>query len=265
MASMFDAMKGTTPGVQQQQKAANTMQLMQLAKQAPVTATTAQISQAGAGMASQVAKQNLQNVERAVKQGQQIGEMEAKQQQANLQKDLQQKEIISRQQLQNDYNKLAELDRDLSDRVMADRSKMLVDSAGLKYLNQKQLLDYKVATARSQQDLLDYQQQVETLYKKKIMMMEVAFQKITQLSENRYLQDKMNLTETQRKLLAKAKAEAEVRLANEKKRQAEINGQRQLLMSVGSSLIGAAFVVGGPVGWAMGAAGATALGGGLSQ
>jgi hypothetical protein len=85
--------------------------------------------------------------------------------------------------------------------------------------------------------MLDYQQKVENMYKKKEVMLEIAHKKITQVLENQYLMDKMNLTEAQKRFLAQAKVAAEEKMAKERKRAAELNGQRQLIQSVGSSLM----------------------------
>jgi hypothetical protein len=247
MANLFETLKkqsipGATADVAKQQQAGNVMQMVQAAKQAAPTATSAQIAAAGAGMATQQSKQVLQNLSNTLNEQQKVGEMEQRQQAANIQNKLAQKELNARQELQKDYNKLAVLDRDLSNKVMGERNKYVTDSAGLKYLNQKQLLDLKLSQAKSQQELMDYQQKVENLYKRKVMILETAYQKITSVLENQALQDKMNLTIAQKKFLAEAQKKADEKLVKERKKAAGINGQRQLLSSVGSSLLTAGII-----------------------
>ena len=268
MPSMFDMMRSNVGGqaanTAAQQQAGNMMQLQQAAKQAPETANAAQVSQAGANMASQQAKQNLQNLSNVANEQQNINAQQKQALAQQLQQKLSDRDLAQRQQLQVDSDKLAKLDNELAARVMSERNKLIVDSAGLKYMNQKQLLDLKASQAKSTQELADYQQKVEQTFKRKQLVMQTAYNKLTQLLNNDAMQASMNLSIDQKKYLAQVQRDAQQKMAKMQKQAAEINGQHQLLTSVGSAILGAAFVAGtGGVGagvLAAGAGGAAALG-----
>jgi hypothetical protein len=203
----------------------------------------------------------LQNLSNVVNEQQTINAQEKQAVAQQLQQKIAGKELEYRQVLQADSNKLAKLDIDLGNAVMKDRNKLLVDGAGLKYMNQRQLLDLKVSQAKSTQELADYQQKVEQTFKRKQLVMQTAYNKITQLLNSEAQQASMNLTIAQKKYLAEIQNNAEKKMAKMQQQAAEINGQHQLLSSVGSALIVGAIGVGtGGVGLAMGAAGAGALG-----
>lgn len=81
---------------------------------------------------------------------------------------------------------LANLGRDVKQKLFDDRLTFAQDEAGRKFTNDRQLADYDVANAKSKDELQDKLQQVNEAQQRKAYMVDAAFAKVGQQLDQQY-------------------------------------------------------------------------------
>lgn len=157
--------------------------------------------------------------------------------------------FLSRKQRQD----LSNLGRDVKAKLFDARMQFAKDENGRKFSNETQLMDFAVASAKSQLDLQSKMQIMEQTATREIFAMEKAHSQLVQALKNGYLDSKRELDQASRAKLAEM--ERAMKREIERKKSKANNTK----MIVSGSLVIAGAVAGGPVGAAAVAGGMGAL------
>ena len=157
---------------------------------------------------------------------------------------------------------LSALGGDLKQKLFDSRLAFEKDETGRKFSNDRQLMDFTVATAQSQEALQDKMQQMEQMAKRHMQMISMAQQKLTQdLQQNWNNYDAGKRREYQEAIAslkeAQRKAEAAIKRKAANKAMAVQGG------TLVGTIIGSYF--GGPAGGVAGGAAGGAAGGEISE
>lgn len=161
----------------------------------------------GAQQAQQSAQIQLQQQQTAQQRAAAAG------QQAIAQDKMQkQKELFTRSQALSQKgryleNELARISQGAKDKLLDQQLSFKRDELGRTLWNERQLADYKVATAKNEEEFKTYQQQVNNLYERKLKMMEMAEKKLEQVLQQGYLSNKQKLDQASRKRIAETAME----------------------------------------------------------
>jgi hypothetical protein len=162
--------------------------------------------------------------------------------------------FLSRKQRED----LSNLGRDVKAKLFDSRIQFARDENGRKFTNERQLMDFAVASAKSQQELAQKLQTMEQVATREIYMMETAAAKMSQALQNGYLDGKRELDQASRARLVELKAAADKEIAKKKAYASNMK------MIMGGLTIAAGVATGGVAGGAM-IAGGTGLAGGAQQ
>lgn len=151
---------------------------------------------------------------------------------------------------------LAKLGRDVKTRLNDERLQFERDEGGRRFANDRQLWDYTIASAKSDEALQDRMQSMTQAYQRKAKMLEVAMNTINAELDRQYARAEQNkdqatmarLAEMKRKVKEQAQADAH---------DAAQKGQIVQMLSIAGMAAGSA---GGPGGAMVGGAGGQALG-----
>lgn len=159
--------------VANQQTAGRDLQLQSAVARVPASNVgAAPTTQLGAGMAQQAGQQQVQGVQQGVQQQQQVAQLGAQQinqenqaRTAGLQSGLAEQKMDAATRLANLDSKLKQ---DLYDKQMSFEK----DELGRSVMNQRQLADYALLSAKSGEELSNYSQKVEQANKRKLSLLE---------------------------------------------------------------------------------------------
>lgn len=244
-------------------QAARDIQLQQAVAKAPVGAAIAPTAQQTAGAAvAQTGQQQVERAQQSVSQEGQVGQAQLQEQQLGAQQQISQQERAARQQQIDSAERLGRLDMAAKKEVYDNQMKFEKDEAGRTLFNERQLADYLAKNAQSEEELKNYVQQAEQLNRRKLQVMETAYNIIME-----DLRQKAELAEQagdqQAKLqIAKAKDAATKQM---QKKQAEAANRSTMFGSIGT-VVGtvAGAVIGGPTGAMIGGQMGGAIGTGIS-
>lgn len=164
-----------------QQQAARDLQLQQAVSAVPpAQATTRTAQTTGAAAAKQTGDQAVANAQQGVQQQQQVAQLGQQQQGIEAQQRVSDLQAGAREQAMSNEQKLANISEQAKQEMFDSRKKFAEDELGRKFTNDRQMADYVVSQAKSQQDLLDYQQKVDQLSKRSQQASETALNKVSQ-------------------------------------------------------------------------------------
>lgn len=207
------------------------------------------VGQRGMGRVQQRAQQGNQVTQVAQAQLQQRG-IESRRKIAAIQRGLQEQSRRSSQRLFN-------LDQGIRDRLLTDQLTFKRDELGRQQFNERQLADYALANAQTEQDYQRYAQQVQQATQRKQQYMQAAYAKIKQELEQSYQKEDSKETRALRKELAQAEHAMKIKIQREQVKAANRAGMLGAAGSIVGGVAGA--FIGGP---AIAAAGAS-IGNGL--
>lgn len=147
------------------------------------------------------------------------------------------------------------LGRDVKAKLFDSRMSFEGNEAQRKFANERQLMDFAVASAKNEEDLKNKLQLMEQAGKKELIMMEAAYQKISAALERGFLDNERELDQATKVKLQEMKAAAD----RARKRKARNAANRRMI--VGGVIMGAG-VFAGPAAPAVVAAGAGYASGG---
>jgi hypothetical protein len=163
--------------------------------------------------------------------------------------------------------RLENLDSQLKQDIYDKQLKFREDEIGNTMFDERQLLDYKIATAKDDNDLLAYEQQVEQASRKKQVMLDVALKRIKQELANDLQSETTKLGNEQRVILAQKAQALQNKLKKEqnksKNRAAMFQAGGQILGAVAGAVVGTVLFPG--VGTAAGASAGAAIGSGAGS
>ena len=234
LSTMSQAVPGQNAMVANQMQAARTMQMQQAISQATQTKGQAPAQALGTQQAQQAGQIATQQQASNIGQSQRIGQAFIADRQREIQNNLRQKSFANTKRLFDEEQRLEQLDANLKRDLLDDTLKFQEDDLGRTLFNERQLLDYKIATAKDDNALLDYEQQVTQESRRRMAMLEVSYAKVRQALQQEFEKGEQDLDQAQRQRLIEAKN------ALEKKMQAEKNKARNRasMFSAGGAIAG---------------------------
>ena len=228
-------------------------QLQAAISSAPTGVSTRQAAQqVGAQQAQQAGQIQTGIMEQDLKQQAQLGQLGLAEQAQTAQKGLADRQLGLQQKQRELTGKLTAIDSRLKNELFDKQLSFQRDDMGRTLYNDRQLLDYKLMTAKSDEDLSNYEQKVSQLSKRKLQILEAAYKKIAQTLEQQFTKGQQKLDQAQKKRLVLAEAAMKEKIAREKANAAN----RGSMFSSAGTIAGAAVgtYYGGPAGGAAGAA-----------
>ena len=178
-------------------------------------------------------------------------------QQAMVQDKIQkQQELFTRSQAlsqKNRYleNELARISQSAKDKLLDQQLSFKRDELGRTVWNERQLADYKIATAKDEEDFRNYQQEASNLSERRMKMLTMAQKKLEQILEQGYISNNQKLDQASRLKIVETVAALKRKQARESARQssnmAMWAGAGTVVGAVGGAMIA------GPAGAAVGA------------
>lgn len=152
--------------------------------------------------------------------------------------------------------RLSSKNRELKDALFDNEMKFQQDELGRTAWNERQLLDWKVTQAKSQQELAEYEQEVQQMHEKRTTLLKTAQAKIKQALANGFDENEQKLNNAQTIRLTEAKLALDKKIAQEKAEKAASNALLVGAFTVLGTAVGAVVGFGAPGAMAGGAIGA---------
>lgn len=262
--SIFRNIASQMPGQNKQvatglQEAAKTQMQAQLGGMQPMGQPMGirQVQQAGAQATAAQAQPLLQVQQQGQQQAAQLGQLAVQQQQADVQKQLQERQFNMQKSARDMEKELANLNQGLKNRLVDEQFNFQKDELGRTSFNERQLVDYKLATAKSNLELRELEQKMRQGHQRRLQVLKAAQAKLEAELKQEFSKGQQELDQAQAKELAEAS-----RRMKEKIRRAEAEARNR------GSLISSAFTIGGAIlgaGTPLTAAGGAMVGQGLGQ
>jgi hypothetical protein len=229
---------GQNQALLQQQKATQQLQMQQAlggANQQQSFRRTPQAQQIGAqaqslfGQAQQkVAQDQLQ------KEGQVAGALQ-QEQSFDIQQGLQKRQQAAKTRLNSITNQISSLNRELKQDIFDNQVAFQKDELGRVYWNERQLADWKLKEAKSDEELADFEQNISQEFEKKMALLRTAQASIRQRLEQEATKSEQEKDQAlEQRLLA---AEKELAMKMQK---AQARAQRNaMIMQAGGTILGA--------------------------
>jgi len=242
--------------VAQGQAAARDIQLQQAVKAAPAAqGITQSAQQTGAAAAQSAGQQMVQQAEQQVKQQGQIGQVGLATQQQQAQANVAGLQAGAREAEMANVQRLAGINEKAKQELYDAQMSFKKDQQGRALFNERQLMDYAITNAKSEQDYQNKAQMIEQTTKRELEMMEHAYNIM-----NADLEQRIKLAEQQKdnKLALEL---AEMKRASEEEMAKKRNKANNMgtILTTGGTIAGA--VVGGIYGGPAGAAAGASVGG----
>jgi hypothetical protein len=188
-------------------------------------------------------------------------------QQAMVQDKIQkQQELFTRSQAlsqKNRYleNELARISQSAKDKLLDQQLSFKRDELGRTVWNERQLADYKIATAKDEEDFRNYQQEASNLSERRMKMLTMAQKKLEQILEQGYISNNQKLDQASRLKIVETVAALKRKQARESARQSSNMGMWAGAGTVVGAVAGA--MIAGPTAYAAGAAAGAQIGQGV--
>lgn len=248
--------------VAQGQSAARALQLQQAVGAAPATtAITPASQQMGATMATQAGGQAVEQASNSVRAQGQIGQQGIQEQQLQSQSTLGGLQAGARAQQMSNVQRLANVSQKAKQELYDDQMRFQRDEQGRTQFNTRQLADYARVQAQSQQQLANYQQQSDQLYKRSIQAMEQAQVIVSEDLRQRAAVASQQGDQTTQREIAQMREDMDSKIAKEKAAAANNSAMWGAGGTIAGAAAGAYFGDGDPSAISGGAAAGGALGG----
>lgn len=247
------------------QQARETQLQQAIGQMTPEQAATPRLAQSiGAQQASAAANIQLQAQQKTQQQAISTGQQIIAQDRMQRQQELFTRSQALSQKSRYLENELGRVSQSAKDKLFDQQLSFKRDELGRTVWNERQLADYKLATAKSDEDFLNYQQQATLLSERRLKMLTMAQRKLEQTLEQGYAANKQKLDQASKLKIMESLANLKKKMAREKARQSG----NMAMWQAGGTIIGAGvgFVAtgfnpaGAVVGAQMGAGAGTAIG-----
>lgn len=280
--SIFRNLSAQMPGQNKQvvsglQEAAKSQMQAQLGGAQPLGQPMGirQVQQMGAQAAAAQAQPILQVQQQAQQEAAKLGQLSLQEKQQQTQKQLQERQFNIQRGQREMESQLGTLNKELKQRLLDDQFSFQKDELGRTLFNERQLLDYKVATAKSGVELRELEQKMRQTSQRKVQMLKTAQAKLNQALSQEFQKGQQELDQEQRKRLIQAKVEIDKKIAREQARAKNRGSMFSAIGTLAGVAIGGALIasgVGAPAGAAIttqailgGAAAGGSLGGGAGS
>jgi len=249
-------------------EAARNIGMQQAVRQAPTQQPIQQQQQAiGAQVQQQAGAQQLQQAQQTARIEQQIAQQQLQEQQRQAQKSQFEANVRNRQRKMDTEKVLAAFGQDVKDQILDNRLSFAKDEYGRTLMNDRQMLDFAMLQTQNQEQWLDYKQQREHAYQRKLQTMDTAHKRIMQQLEHEFSKSEQDKDQALQKRLLVAKQKVEEKIRAEQARAANEAAMWQaggtIVGAVGGAAIGNMLLPG--LGGAAGASAGAAIGGGLGS
>lgn len=241
--STISALSSQMPGQSQKvtsglQEAAKTQMRQQVASQGPMGVQ--QIQALGQQAAAQQGQAAMQGQQQAAQTAQKLGGVALTQQQQDAQKSLQNRQLSLSQQYRSNEQVLNNLDTQLKGRLIDDQFQFQQDELGRTLFNDRQLMDYKIQTAKSDLEMRDFEDKMRQTSQRRIQLLKASQAKIEQEMQQNFAQGQQRLDQQTQTRMAEAVRDLKRKIAQE---QADA-ANRASMFSAGGTLLGAAAGIG---------------------
>lgn len=258
--SIFRNLAGQMPGQNKQvvsglQEAAKSQMQAQLGGAQPLGQPMGirQVQQLGAQATAAQAQPILQVQQQAQQEAARLGQMSLEDKQQQAQKQLQERQFNIQRGQRDMESQLGVLNKDLKQRLLDDQFSFQKDELGRTLFNERQLLDYKVATAKSGIELRELEQKMRQTGQRKLQMLKTAQAKLNRELTQEFQKGQQELDQEQRKRLIQAKVAIDKKIAREQARARNRGSMFSAIGTLAGVAIGGALIATG-VGAAPGAA-----------
>jgi hypothetical protein len=196
----------------------------------------------------------LQVQQQAQQQAQQLGGLAIKEEAQSAQKRLQERQFNQSRAQKDMESQLNTLNSGLKQRLLDDQFTFQKDELGRTFFNERQLLDYKVSTAKSALEVRDLEQKMRQASSRKMQILKAAQAKINQDLTQEFQKGQQALDQEQVKRLTEAQRAMQDKIRREEARAKN----RGSMFSALGTLAGVGIVV------ATGGTGAVLLAGGAA-
>ena len=245
-------------------QAARDLQLQQAVAGAgavPASVQSAAAQQIGAATSAQAGQQLVAAAGREAERQVQIGQLGQAETARVADLRLGRQNVASQAEQTQLANRLAEVDERAKQEIFDRRLQFNQDEAGRKFMNERQLADWAIMKAKSEEDWRNYEQQVDQITRRRLSLMEVAHKRILQKLEQDYKSGKQKLDTEQSKRLRAAADALQKRINKEKENAAKRKAYHTTMGTIAGTVIGAVVTGGNPAGAAAGATVGSAVGG----
>jgi len=165
----------------------------------------------------------------------QVAGMQQQEQQESARIDLQGRAQASKIRQNSLANQLAKTNQELKQDLFDKQNQFQKDELGRTFWNDRQLADWKISQAKSDEDLLGYEEQVRQETSKKMAMLEAAQKAIMQKKQQAFASGEL----AQNQALAKELAQAERDVADKMRKAQEKASRNAMILGAAGSIIGA--------------------------
>lgn len=218
LATLAKQMPVRNQAIADQQRAARMLQLQQAVAQLPTTAapTQQQASQMASSMAAQAEAEKVDRAAKAIEETAQLAKLsqqekalETSQQLATSQKELQQEQL-------NQAQRLSSLDDSAKRELFDSELQFKKDAANQTLFSERQLADYKRASARKEDDFKTWSQRSQQLHARNLQMLETINNRLEEALSQDYRVGAQKLDQQTRTAIAEMKRDNDMRIAKAK-------------------------------------------------
>lgn len=189
----------------------------------------------------------------------QVAGMQQQEQQESARIDLQGRAQASKIRQNSLANQLAKTNQSLKQDLFDKQNQFQRDELGRTFWNDRQLADWKISQAKSDEDLLEYEEQVRQETSKKMAMLEAAQKAIQQKKQQAFASGEL----AQNQALERELTQAERDIADKMRKAQEKAENNAMILGAAGSIIGTG--IGAYFGGPAGATAGGAIGGGLGK
>jgi len=150
-------------------------------------------------------------------------------------------------------SELATLNQGLKARLLDDQFNFQKDELGRVAFNERQLMDYKLATAKSAIEIRETEQKMRQGQQRKLQIYKTAQAKLEQQLKQEFQKGEQEKDQELTKRLAEAKRKMEEKIRREQAAARNKGAMFSALGTLAGAAIGVGLVASGPAGWGIGA------------
>jgi hypothetical protein len=223
------------------------------------------LGQAAAQSIQQQAQPQLQARQQTLQQQGQMAQMQLQEGALQKAQRLQDRKVASARQERENLLALNQLQKGLGDSIFTQQMQFQKDELNRAVFTERQLMDYKVMSAKRGEDLANYQQMVTQASQFRMQLLKTSYQRIQEQLQMNFTLNEQEKDQAQELQLLEAKRVIEEKIAKEQAEQANRGAMFSAIGTMGGIAAGVALTVatGGTGAVAIGAAAAAggALGG----
>lgn len=194
-----------------------------------IQAAGGQVQQQRAQATSEARQQALQTEVGRQQQAQQVQQRQIQAEQFDVAMEIEKTKVENQKKLFN-------LNRQLGNQLFTNQMKFKQDEIGREFLNDRQLADYALIQARTEEDWLKYEQQVSQMSKRRLQLLKAAYAKIKQAQEQDWRLGEQGLDQEHKKYLVEHRAKIMKKIKEEQARASN----RASMFAAGGMIIGGA-------------------------